>query len=213
MIILSHRGYWKLKNEQNQDSAFELSFQHGFGVETDLRDNLGRIVVSHDVPFENCKKCTSLEHFFKIYKQFSHDFPLALNIKADGLQVLLKELLGRYSINNYFVFDMSVPDALGYLKAGLNTFTRQSEYEMQPSFYDQACGVWIDEFHSHWITQDIIEGHLRGNKKVCIVSPELHKREYMKEWAHYKEIAKNLDTHDLMICTDYPDQARGFFGE
>ena len=35
---------------------------------------------------------------------------------------------------------MSVPDGLGYLKQNMKAFTRESEYEKVPSFYDEACG-------------------------------------------------------------------------
>lgn len=38
MIILSHRGLWNKSSEQNTLEAFNLSFENGFGVETDLRD-------------------------------------------------------------------------------------------------------------------------------------------------------------------------------
>lgn len=213
MIILSHRGYWKHKAEQNQSKAFALSFESQFGLETDLRDSNGEIIISHDVPLENNSSCVTLNQLFELYASSFSSVPLALNIKADGLQKMLRLALDEYSIENYFVFDMSVPDALNYLKAGFNTFTRQSEYEKEPSFYDKACGVWLDEFNSHWISRDIIAGHLNNNKKICIVSPELHKREYMKEWEQYRAIAKDLGTRDLMLCTDYPDQAQEFFSE
>ncbi|EAK9994160.1 hypothetical protein A9458_04775 [Campylobacter lari] len=209
MTIISHRGLWNKCNEKNTMKAFEQSFKNNFGVETDLRDMLEQIVISHDMSNSNC---LTLDDFFALYKRFSNNFPLALNIKADGLQSILKEFLEKYNVNNYFVFDMSVPDALLYIKAGFNVFTRQSEYEKQPSFYNEACGVWMDEFYEHWINEKIIREHLENNKKICIVSPELHKRDFKKEWQEYKEISKKLDNDDsLMLCTDYPIQAREFF--
>ena len=119
--------------------------------------------------------------------------PLALNIKSDGLQVKLKCLIEKYRIENYFIFDMSLPDTLEYLAHGMKCFTRQSEYEKEPLFYDKAVGVWLDEFHTDWITEEIIRYHYRNNKKICIVSPDLHKREYEKEWQHYKEIEKKTE--------------------
>ena len=106
MIILSHRGYWRETTEKNLPIAFERSFSLDFGTETDIRDYKGELVISHDIADE---KCISVKEMFKIYNKYDTSFPLALNIKADGLQVNLKELLEEYNITNYFVFDMSFP--------------------------------------------------------------------------------------------------------
>ena len=46
MIILSHRGFWKTKDEKNTITSFKRSFDCGFGTETDLRDHDGEIVIS-----------------------------------------------------------------------------------------------------------------------------------------------------------------------
>ncbi len=210
MIVLSHRGYWKEVSEKNLSIAFERSFSLGFGTETDIRDYKGELVISHDIADE---KCISVKEMFEIYNKYDNTLPLALNIKADGLQVKLNELLEEYKIENYFVFDMSVPDGLGYLKQNMKAFTRESEYEKLPSFYDEAYGIWLDEFQGHWITKEVIEKHIKNNKQICIVSPDLHKREYKKEWQHYKDIEKELSIDNLMICTDYPEIAKEFFNE
>lgn len=210
MIILSHRGYWKETQEKNLPIAFERSFSLGFGTETDIRDYKGELVISHDIADENC---ISVKEMFEVYNKYDNTLSLALNIKADGLQLKLKKLLEEYKIENYFVFDMSIPDGLGYLKQNIKAFTRESEYEKVPSFYDEACGIWLDEFQEHWITKEVIEKHIKNNKKICIVSPDLHKREYKNQWQHYKEIEKELGIDNLMICTDYPEIAKEFFNE
>jgi hypothetical protein len=208
MIVLSHRGYWKESQEKNLPIAFERSFSLGFGTETDIRDYQSELVISHDIANGDC---ISLKEMFEIYNKYDNTLPLALNVKADGLQLKLKEHLEEYNISNYFVFDMSVPDGLGYLKHNINLFTRESEYEREPSFYNEACGIWLDEFHGHWITHEVIETYIKNNKQICIVSPDLHKRDYEKEWHHYKEIEKELGFDNLMICTDYPQIAKKFF--
>jgi len=210
MIILSHRGYWKKSSEKNQPIAFERSFELGFGTETDIRDYNGHLVISHDMADTSA---ISVTDFFTIYNQYDTSLPLALNIKADGLQTTLKKLLVEYAIQNYFVFDMSVPDSLGYLKNSMNVFTRQSEYEKESSFYEEAQGIWLDEFHHHWISKETISYHVNMKKQICIVSPDLHKRDYKAEWEHYKKIEKELGINNLMLCTDYPEIAREFFNE
>lgn len=208
MIVLSHRGYWVEPGEKNKEVAFERSFSMGFGTETDIRDYCGHLVISHDIPNE---KSITVERFFQIYKSYHIDLPLALNIKADGLQVLLLDLLKKYAINSYFVFDMAVPDGILYVRHRMNVFTRQSEYEEQPSFYKDAEGIWLDEFHKHWIDSRVLQQHISAGKKVCIVSPDLHGRDYLAEWSEYKDIAAASKGGQIMLCTDYPERARTFF--
>lgn len=207
MKIMSHRGYWKTLREKNSLKAFERSFSLGFGTETDIRDYCGHLVISHDIPDESCMRVNTV---FEVYLQINASLPLALNIKADGLQQELKKLLLQYGIENYFVFDMSVPDGLVYLKNEINTFTRQSEYEVSPAFYEEAKGVWIDCFLDEWVTERVISQHLAYGKQVCLVSPELHKRDHRPFWQKLVGMAVAADAR-LMLCTDYPEDAKEWF--
>lgn len=210
MIILSHRGYWKDPAEKNTKVAFERSFSMGFGTETDLRDRGSKLVISHDMADH---QAMTAENFFEIYCSFNQPLPLALNIKADGLQTELKALLTTFKIQHYFVFDMAVPDGLQYARQDFNTYTRLSEYESTPSFYELARGVWLDEFNHHWLTDAVIEEHINAGKSLCIVSPDLHRRDHAKEWHHYRQLEQRIGQNRLMMCTDYPEQARKFFNE
>jgi len=207
MEIISHRGYWKTDEEKNVEIAFERSFSQGFGTETDIRDFNEKLVISHDIATrENIKTYTFLE----IYKKYSCKGILALNIKADGLHVQLKKLLDQFEISNYFVFDMSIPDTLGYVKNGLKFFSRQSEYEMIPSFYEQCDGIWLDGFNGTWFGPQLIKDHLKQGKKVALVSPELHKRNYTPFW----DLLKREQLHkvdNIILCTDLPEEAKLYF--
>ena len=209
MIFLSHRGLWKTKSEQNTLAAFQLSFTHGFGCELDIRDRDGQLIISHDVPTE--APYLLLEEVFQTYKKLNSKVAIAINIKADGLQSLLLELIDKYSITNYFTFDMSIPDTLGYQKNQLKFFSRQSEYEPRQSLYEQADGIFLDCFHSDWWTLKDIEPHLKKGKPVALVSPELHGRDYQAAWETWRKIERELATDRLMLCTDFPEQARAFF--
>ena len=210
MIILSHRGYWKEYKQKNTQIAFKQTFSCGYGTELDLRDYNGKLVISHDIPNSESMEFKS---FLEVYSKFDKGLVLALNIKADGLQKMLLDLLDEYCIENYFVFDMSVPDALGYLSLGMKTFTRESEFETEPLFYEQSIGVWMDEFKNPWITPQRIRYHLDNNKMVCIVSPELHKKEHLSRWKDYRTVSKNLGEGKVFICTDFPEEAGRFFGD
>ena len=208
IIIISHRGYWLHKKEENSLKAFQRSLSLGFGIEIDVRDYAGDLVISHDIAVDNSLKLSNLLDFYLTCK----DQPiLAFNIKSDGLQDKLKNQLENFNIKNYFIFDPSVPDAIQYIKQGINTFTRQSEYEAAPAFYDLANGVWLDEFYSDWIDEKILNFHHNNAKKICIVSPELHGRDHNLSWKKLRKILiKNLDIK-IAICTDYPSEAKEFF--
>ncbi len=210
LIILSHRGYWLKTEEKNSRKAFERSFFMGFGTETDIRDHNSRLVISHDVPDD---KSIKLETFFEIYKSYGTSIPLALNIKSDCLQTELGLMLLKYQIENYFVFDMAVPDSMLYIKQNFRTFTRHSEYEPVPPYYDLAQGIWLDEFDSHWIQDDVIEIHLENLKSVCIVSPELHNRDHTQVWQQYRNLEARIGKDKIMLCTDFPKLAKEYFNE
>lgn len=208
MIILAHRGYWKEPAEKNSVAAFDRSFSLGFGVETDIRDSGRELFIAHDMPTGQEQ---TVPAFLDQYQSYQLPMMLALNVKADGLQaVMAKELKGR-GIESYFFFDMSLPDAIGYWKQGLHFYTRESEYEKDPYLYEAAAGVWLDEFNGHWIDEQVIGKHIRKGKKICIVSPELHKRPYQAEWEHYRHLINKFGWEDLMLCTDLPEEAQNFF--
>jgi hypothetical protein len=210
MIIISHRGYWKNSAEKNTIKAFRRSFKFGFGTETDIRDYNGELVISHDIP--NGDNIT-FENFLEIYKELNDSLPLALNIKSDGLQHKIKNLLDKFNIENYFLFDMSVPDGILYIKENLITYTRQSEYENPPAYYQFAYGVWLDQFNYDWLTEEVIKNHFNNNKKICLVSPELHNRDYREYWIKLKEIGSAVDISKIMLCTDHPEEARVYFND
>ncbi|MEW4562469.1 hypothetical protein AB1K70_08080 [Bremerella sp. JC770] len=208
--IIAHRGLWTLPGERNTIAAFKAALSHGHGIETDIRDCGGRLVISHDMTRGEEQ---TLEAFFALYNEAGSDGTLALNIKSDGLAASLLELIREYQIENYFCFDMSVPDSLHYQRLGLRFFARVSEVEPICSLTSSAAGVWIDAFYSEWYTfRDVIR-HLESGQDVCIVSPELHGRplEALDPVLHetFERLASlnaksPLNTGRLMICTDVP---------
>jgi len=213
MKIISHRGFWDKATEMNSIQSFIKSFELGFGTETDVRDLNGRIVISHDIPLLS-SETIYFEDFLEIYKKYStivNSLPIALNIKADGLQTLITQKLEEYSIDNYFLFDMSFPDQLQYLKKNTSkVFTRQSEYEKEPMLYKESDGVWLDSFDGNWFSYDLIKNHIDNGKIVCIVSSDLHKRDYHEQWKFLKNGNLHLE-NNLILCTDFPEIAKTYF--
>lgn len=210
MDILAHRGWWGENIDKNSPKAIRTALEKGYGFESDIRDYDGYLIISHDI---GNIKCQRVEQVFKWLREFEDQFTFAINIKSDGLKGLISDLISNYKINNYFLFDMSVPQMVEYNNMGLRYYTRQSEIEEDPCMYKEASGVWIDGFYgTDWITDDLLDNHIKNKKEVCIVSPELHGFTTYKEfWNRLKMM--ELDFDHIMLCTDYPDEAREFFYE
>lgn len=208
MKILAHRGYWNDRITNNSPEALFEALKRGYGFESDIRDYEGKLVISHDIANADSQPA---EEVFEWLRDFSDQHTFAVNIKADGLKLLLLRLLEKYSIKNYFVFDMSIPQLIEFNKHNMVFFTRQSEFEKDLVFYDKAAGVWIDGFFDDsWITESLLKKHIDCGKKVCLVSPELHKRSYQEFWSKISQF--NIDFSSVFLCTDYPDEASNYFG-
>lgn len=193
--LYAHRGFWCEKGvkilEPNSREAISNAISNGFAVETDIRDFSGDIVVSHDPATESDFTLKDLLHIKGKY---------ALNIKSDGLSTNLNELI---NYNEYFLFDMSIPEYQKYLKTNLNIFGRISEYEGVHQ-YKEAGGYWVDGFLSDWwCTTEILEKLSQTKMKYVFVSPELHGRDHQKTWNIFTPYFQSSE--NFALCTDYPD--------
>ncbi|WP_160122603.1 PI-PLC domain-containing protein [Rhodovarius lipocyclicus] len=205
MIILSHRGYWLSPQEKNTRAAFERSFGFGFGTETDVRDAGGRLVISHDPPTGGEM---SLEEFLALLPD--PELPLAMNVKADGLAKPLLAAMQAAGHRHWFAFDMSIPDTIMQLRAGVPVYTRLSDHEPEALLLDQAQGIWLDSFGPEWWDRQTVEHLLATGKRVCVVSSELHGRDTTAAW----QVLRPLAGHpNLMLCTDVPEKAQAYFKE
>lgn len=153
-----------------------------------------------------------LSTFLEMAKAHGEPLPLAINVKSDGLATLIRKEMTVHGIADWFVFDMSIPDMRWHLKEGNPVFTRMSEVEREPVWLDIAQGVWLDAFEGQWYDVQLLIDLLNMGKRVCVVSPDLHRRPYLPYWAWLKE--HGLHLHDAMLlCTDHPDDARSYFKE
>ncbi len=210
--ILAHRGFFIQDNEQNTLTAFKRALDKGFGIETDLREQNGHIIISHD-PVGYSQSPLLFSSLIKLLRQTTHPFKVALNIKTDGIYNLIKNELysSKLNLNNFFAFDMSIPETVKYVKARFPFYSRVSEYEVDPQFLDAANGIWIDNFTGSYEQITCAIKYLEIGYNVTIVSPELHRRDNLNLWYQIKK--SGLSQHpNFQLCTDYPTQAANYFG-
>ncbi len=211
MQVISHRGFWKSETEKNTLVAFQRSFANGFGIETDIRDLDGKLVISHDVPLSTLEPIYLVD-VLDLAKSYTKEnsLTIALNIKSDGLVNLINHDLEKIDNDglDVFVFDMSVPDMRDYFQNSYMVYTRLSEVESNPSWYEDSSGLWLDSFKRNWFDSKLIKNHIDNGKKVCVVSSELHGREKSDLWDIIYPLRRE---ENLMLCTDLPAEAKLFF--
>lgn len=171
-----------------------------FGIEIDIRSNEAGLYLSHD-PYQPGQ---SLSEFLLSY---SHGL-IVLNVKEEGLEPKVEELLELHGVADYFFLDQSIPFLV---KRGLRGLTKQaarlSEYESIESLrlISNFCEwAWIDFFHEPKLRPDLISEIQSLGLKVCLVSPELHSMERQAEALNLAAQVKQSDLSIDAICTKLP---------
>tara|TARA_B100000212_G_scaffold62105_1_gene42314 strand:- start:516 stop:1202 length:687 start_codon:yes stop_codon:yes gene_type:complete len=220
--ILAHRGCWKRYSSKDKNSSRALfkALEMGFGIETDIRFYKSNLIISHDqfIESKSFPNILYLDNLLDFYKSNNCKGLLALNIKEDGMSEYLYQKLNKYDINNYFVFDASVPELVNLSNVLEHVYTRESEYEdslMTNSL--KIAGVWIDSFTGNLDYFLKIKKCQNFFKNIALVSPELHSRPHKDLWK--KLLRYKLELYPLsmlekvMICTDFPEELYNFMDE
>lgn len=168
-----------------------------YGIEMDIRSYGDRLIVQHE-PFIDA---VSFEEWVKHYKHRT----LILNIKEEGIEYRVKEIVEEHKIQDYFFLDLSFPYLIKMINKGESRVAiRFSEYESEQTalaLAGQAEWVWVDCFTKMPLSKRSYET-LSKHFKICIVSPELQGRD-VKEIAEYK---KSLSSFKIdAVCTKRPD--------
>lgn len=188
MLIISHRI---------NTSASLLKTPVRFGVEIDIRSNENQLILQHD-PF------LPGETFSDWLKNYKHAF-LILNVKEEGLEKAVTELLKKYGITNYFFLDQSFPFLIKSANQGeTRCAVRYSEFESIDtvlSLSGKVNWVWADCFTQYPLTKSSEEKLHQHQFKLCLVSPELQGRTEIEKTQHWlKENKINIDA----VCTKNP---------
>jgi hypothetical protein len=192
MLIVQHRV---------NDSLTLAQTPGEYGIEIDIRSDERGLYLSHD-PYLPGQR---LSEFLESY---SHRL-IVLNVKEEGLEPKVEELLELHGASDYFFLDQSIPFLV---KRGIRGLTKQaariSEYESIESLRLIAnfCQwAWIDFFHVPNLRPDQISEIQSLGLKVCLVSPELHSMERQAEAYELAAQVKRLELKIEAVCTKLPD--------
>ena len=192
--ILAHRGEWSQDVPANSAASLNDAILHGFGIETDIRDQNSELVISHD-------PCTDKE--YERFGQFlSQDSRIAINVKSDGLLTKLEPMRSLIIDSKSFVFDCSFPELLRFKRAGIPHAIRISEFERE--LFWEPNYIWLDAFESDWWLEDAATLKIIEKIPTVIVSPELHRRDFRKVWD--KALMLRSSGSEISVCTDFPNE-------
>jgi len=192
MTLIAHR--------KNTISELQ-STNKNYGVEVDIR-SLGHNLILHHDPFEDG---TLFADWIKYYAHKT----LILNIKEEGLEERVLDLMYLHNIHDYFFLDQSFPFLVKFSKKGLKkTAVRLSEFESINTVLTlegKVDWVWVDCFSFLPLSKkDYLDLKAKGFK-VCIVSPELQGKDPNIEIPIYFNLLLSREIHPDAICTKNPE--------
>ncbi|MDC0903054.1 hypothetical protein OAS21_01155 [Pelagibacteraceae bacterium] len=190
MIIIKHRV--------NQSKHLS-NINKYFGVEVDLRSNKKDIYLHHD-PFKKG------EIFSKWIKNFNHKI-LVLNVKEEGLENRVLKILKKNKIKSFFFHDQTFSSLIKNMKK-TKVSIRYSEYEdlKKTNFlFKNIKWLWIDNFNEIKIRKNFYLNLKKFGVKICIVSPELIKKNRISEIKKIISYFKKNNFKIDAVCTKRTD--------
>jgi hypothetical protein len=206
MLVIHHRR--NLVDELKQTPCTN-------GIEIDIRNHGADLFVVHD-PFR-----TDAVLFSQWIKNYNHKF-LIVNVKEEGLEPKVCEILAENNVNDFFILDESFPFIRKYAMQGLSNFAvRISEFESIETAINLANYLRAQRERIDWLWVDCFSGHpwhvehasflLDAGFKLCLVSPELHYVnyaecenlvfQYQEKLCNCQGVAARPD----MVCTKFVD--------
>lgn len=172
-----------------------------YGVEVDIRSNGCDLIIHHDAFCEGVP--------FKEWIKFYRHGTLILNVKEEGLEQRLIDLMAKEQIENFFFLDQSFPFLIKTANLGeTRCAVRISEYESIQtalSLVGKIDWVWIDSFLKFPIGYNDYKNLKNASFKLCIVSPELQGRNPETEVPIMANFLKTNNIFVDAVCTKYPD--------
>ena len=191
MIIIQHR--------RNTIAEIEATPLH-YGIEVDIR-SYGKDLVTHHEPFV---KGPLLADWLR---SFRHN-TLILNVKEEGLEERVLELMRLHAIENFFFLDQSFPFLIKTARTGeRRCAARVSEFESIETaltLSHMINWIWVDCFTQFPLNGASATRLIEAGFKLCLVSPELQGYNAFTEIPHMKELLRTQNIKPHAVCTKEP---------
>lgn len=171
-----------------------------YGVEVDIRSVGERLVLHHD-PFVDGEDFIAwLAHY--------HHGTLILNVKEEGLEQRLLNLMAEHGIEDFFFLDQSFPFLIKTARQGeRRCAVRVSEFESIETVLTLSGmidWVWVDCFSRFPLT-GAEAGKLKAlGFRLCLVSPELQGRNGIQEVPEMRALLHQEGISPDAVCTKLP---------
>jgi hypothetical protein len=191
MKLIAHR--------RNQLAELEATPAQ-YGIEVDIRSCGDRLIIHHD-PFADGN---SFDDWISAYRHGT----LILNVKEEGLEGRLIEIMRAHGISDYFFLDQSFPFLVKWARAGeRRCAVRVSEFESistAMTFAGKIDWVWVDCFTRFPLSGTDAAQLQDAGFKLCLVSPELQGRNADAEIPALVALLKERGIHADAVCTKQP---------
>lgn len=192
MKLIAHR-----RNTLNELLATPTKY----GVEVDIRSYRDKLVIHHD-PFIQGE---SFDSWITAYQHGT----LILNVKEEGLEARLVEMMRSKGIEDYFFLDQSFPFLIKWSEAGEHRCAvRVSEFESIETAMTLAGKIdwaWVDCFSHFPLSREDARRLKDSGLRLCLVSPELQGRNAKSEIPALAALLKEHGIQADAVCTKRPD--------
>jgi hypothetical protein len=171
-----------------------------YGVEIDIRSYGNRLVIHHEPFIEG----EDLSIWLNNYRHGT----LILNVKEEGLEQCLIDLMAKRGIEDFFFLDQSFPFMIKIARQGeRRCAVRVSEYEHVDTAMTLAGKidwVWVDCFNHFPLSGDDANRLRLAGFRLCLVSPELQQRTGEGEIPALRALLAGRGIVPDAICTKWP---------
>jgi hypothetical protein len=172
-----------------------------YGVEVDIRSYGDLLVIHHDPFVEG-------ESFDKWVAEYQHG-TLILNVKEEGLEARVIELMRTHGIDDYFFLDQSFPFLVKWANAGEHRCAvRVSEFESVETaltLSGKVDWVWVDCFTRFPLSSSEVKRLQGAGFRLCLVSPELQGRNADTDIPQLVALLRERGIQADAVCTKRPD--------